>query len=292
MNELHPTKTVLITGASTGIGRACALRLDGKGIHVFAGVRSESDAESLQQCASDRLTPVLIDVTDADAIESAKRVIADAVPQEGLAGLVNNAGIFVGGPLEFSSIDEIRKQFEVNLFGVIAVTQAFLPLLRVGGGRIVNMTSVSGLIAFPFLGPYAASKFALEAISDSWRVELRPWSIRVAVVEPGVVDTPILDKIKATMDEARKTFPPEAHDLYGPVFGLADGIQSRGVPADRVAKAVEHALCARRPKHRYLVGSGARIGSIIRKLPVGFRDWLIAKHLPKYGHGDDISSSS
>jgi NAD(P)-dependent dehydrogenase (short-subunit alcohol dehydrogenase family) len=250
---------------------------------VFAGVRNESDGASLRQNASDRLTPVLIDVTVPDTIASANQTIADAVGGEGLTGLVNNAGIFAGGPLEFCSLDEVRSQFEVNLFGAIAVTQAFLPLLRAGRGRIVNMSSVSGLLALPFLGPYAASKFALEAISDSWRVELRPWGILVAAIEPGLVDTPIQEKALATLKKAREAYPRQAHELYGPIFGLSEREQRRGIPAERVAKAVEHALFARRPKRRYLVGPDARIGSVLRKLPAWLRDWLIAKQFPQYG---------
>lgn len=283
MNKEYVAKAVVITGASTGIGKACALRLDEKGVRVFAGVRNESDGTSLKQNASDRLTPVLIDVTIPDTIASARRAIADAVSRDGLTGLVNNAGIYLGGPLEFSSIDEMRKEFEVNLFGAIAVAQAFLPLLRTGRGRIVNMSSISGMIALPFFGPYAASKFALEAISDSWRVELRPWGISVAVVEPGDVDTPIREKVIATLRKARQAFPPEAHELYGPILGLSERQQRRGIPAERVAEAVEHALFARRPKRRYTVGSDAKIVSALRKLPVGFRDWLIARQFPTYG---------
>jgi NAD(P)-dependent dehydrogenase (short-subunit alcohol dehydrogenase family) len=276
-------KAVLVTGASTGIGEACALRLAARGIRVFAGVRSESDGASLRQRASDGLTPVLIDVTVPDAIALARGTVADLVGPEGLAGLVNNAGVYFGGPLEFSSVDEVRKEFDVNVFGAIAVTQAFLPLLRAGRGRIVNMSSISGRIALPFAGPYAASKFALEAISDSWRVELRPWGIRVAIVEPGEVDTPIREKVLATLRKAREAFPPEAHELYGPVFGLAERQQRRGIPAERVAEAVEHALFARRPRSRYLVGADARFLSVLRRLPVGLRDWLIARELPRYG---------
>jgi NAD(P)-dependent dehydrogenase (short-subunit alcohol dehydrogenase family) len=283
MNEEYAAKAVVITGASTGIGKACALRLDEKGVRVFAGVRNEPDGASLKQNASDRLTPVLIDVTIPDTIASARRAIADAVSRDGLAGLVNNAGIYLGGPLEFSSIDEMRKEFEVNLFGAIAVAQAFLPLLRTGRGRIVNMSSISGMIALPFFGPYAASKFALEAISDSWRVELRPWGISVAVVEPGDVDTPIREKVIATLRKARQAFPPEVHELYGPILGLSERQQRRGIPAERVAEVVEHALFARRPKRRYTVGTDAKIVSALRKLPVGFRDWLIARQFPTYG---------
>jgi NAD(P)-dependent dehydrogenase (short-subunit alcohol dehydrogenase family) len=282
MNDECPAKAVLITGASTGIGEACTLRLDEKGVRVFAGVRNESDGAALRARASDRLTPVLIDVTDPETMASARATIADAVGEDGLAGLVNNAGTFYGGPLEFAPVDELRRLFEVNFFGAIAVTQAFLPLLRAAAGRIVNMSSVSGLMAFPFLGPYAASKFALEAISDSWRVELRPWGISVSVVEPGVVDTPIYDKVLATLRKAREAYPPEARELYGPIFGLSEKRERRRTPADRVAGAVEHALFSRRPKRRYLVGGEAKFVPMFGKLPVAFRDWLIAKQFPTY----------
>lgn len=282
MNAENTAKAVLITGASTGIGKACALRLDRKGLRVFAGVRNESDGASLKHAASDRLEPVLLDVADSEAIASARRTILNAVGRDGLAGLVNNAGVFYGGPLEFASLDELRNVFEVNLFGAIAVTQAFLPWLRHAKGRIVNMSSVSGLMAIPFLGPYAASKFALEAISDAWRVELRPWGITVAVVEPGNVDTPIFEKALAMLRKAREAYPPEARELYGPVFGFSERHERRTIPADRVAKAVEHALLARRPKRRYLVGPEAKAVPILRKIPVALRDWLITKHLPDY----------
>ncbi len=282
MGENGPVRSVVITGASTGIGEACALRLDKKGVRVFAGVRSEAAGESLKVRGTGRLTPVLIDVTDAGTITSAGLMIADEVGSEGLAGVVNNAGIYFGGPLEFISLDGIRNEFEVNFFGAIAITQAFLPLLRTGGGRIVNISSISGLVAFPFMGPYASSKFALEAISDCWRVELRPWGIHVALVEPGDIDTPIWDKGIETLRNVREGLPQEADDLYGPVFGLAEKSGRRGIPAERVAEVVEHALCARKPKTRYLVGSDARFVSFFRKLPDSFRDWMISRKLPTY----------
>ncbi len=282
MKDGYPAKTVLITGASTGIGKACALRLDQRGLRVFAGVRTESDGESLKQAASDRLEPVLLDVTDPDRIASARRTIVDAVGRDGLSGLVNNAGIYYGGPLEFARLDELRYIFEVNLFGAIAVTQAFVASLRLAKGRIVNMSSVSGLMAIPFLGPYAASKFALEAISDAWRVELRPWGISVAVVEPGHVDTPMFEKGLATLRKARETYPPEVRELYGPVFGFSERHEPKTIPADRVARAVEHALLSRRPKRRYLVGPEAKAVPVLRRIPVAVRDWLIAKHFPDY----------
>jgi NAD(P)-dependent dehydrogenase (short-subunit alcohol dehydrogenase family) len=285
MTEKRSAKSVVITGASSGIGKACALRLDETGVRVFAGVRSEEDGTSLRREASDRLTPLLLDVTVPESIEAARKTVAAAVDGGGLAGLVNNAGIYCGGPLEFTPLEEIREEFDVNFFGAIAVTQAFVPLLRGGSGRIVNISSVSGVFALPFLGPYAASKFALEAISDSWRVELRPWGIRVAVVEPGVVETPFLEKSLAILREKREKLPPEAHELYGPVFGLSERHKHKhhAIPAERVAKAVEHALFSRRPKLRYLVGAEAKSVPVFRAMPARFRDWLIAKHLPKYG---------
>lgn len=277
-------KSVVITGASSGIGEACALRLAGLGMRVFAGVRSEADGERLKRQASDRLTPVLIDVTQPETIASASGTVGDAVGPAGVAGLVNNAGVFFGGPLEFASVDEIRRTFDVNVFGAVAVTQAFLPLLRARAGRIVNISSASGLLALPFLGPYAASKFALEALSDSLRAELAPWGIHVAVVEPGHTATRIQEKSRAVLRAAREAYPPEAAELYGWVFGLGESEERVGVPADRVARAVEDALLSPRPRRRYVVGRDARIVSLFRHLPAGWRDWLIAKHLDEH-HG-------
>ena len=283
MHETHDGESVVITGASSGIGKACALRLDKLGLRVFAGVRKDTDAASLKQKASGRLRPLVIDVTIPESIESARDTVSAAVQPDGLFALVNNAGIPLGGPLEFLPLDDIRKALEVNLIGAIAMTQAFLPLLRTRGGRIVNMSSVSGLIALPFLSPYAASKFALEAVTDSLRVELRPWGISVSIVEPGDVATPIWEKGLRTMDEVVKKFPPRALELYGPVRGMRERFKPHGIPPDQVARAVEHALLARRPKARYLVGLDARILALIRRLPAGIRDWLIARQLPTYG---------
>src|SRR5439155_3574156 len=152
--DIGITKSIVITGASTGIGRACALRLDRMGFRVFAGVRKTEDGEALKQQASERLTPVVIDVTDVASIARAAEMVAAEVGEAGLAGLVNDAGIAVAGPLEFIPIEELRKQLEVNVIGQIAVTQVFLPLLRKGHGRIVNMGSISGRLAVPLLGPY------------------------------------------------------------------------------------------------------------------------------------------
>ena len=221
-------------------------------------MRSPSDAERLRGQASPRLAPVQLDVTDAASIAQAVGRVEEAVGEAGLAGLVNNAGIVVAGPLELLPIDMVRKQFEVNVIGQIAVTQAFLPLLRRARGRIVNMGSLNGRIAAPYLAPYAASKHALEAISDALRSELRAWGIEVSLVEPGSIATPIWDKSFAAADQLEAETAAEGLALYEADLAavrkagrlLAEG----ALPVDRVVRAVIHALTARRPKTRYPVG--------------------------------------
>jgi NAD(P)-dependent dehydrogenase (short-subunit alcohol dehydrogenase family) len=282
VNTEGDPRSIVITGTSSGIGHACALRLDRAGLRVFAGVRQEADAEALRRQASDRLTPLFLDVTLSASIAAARQAVEAAIRPGGLHGLVNNAGIPLGGPLEFLSLDDMRQQFEVNFFGAIAVTQSFLPLLRHGRGRIVNISSSNGLLALPFLGPYAASKFALEAVSDSWRVELKPWGIAVALVEPGAVATPVWEKGVVRARHATEAMPPRAHELYGPVFGMLAGIQGHGLPPDEVARRVEHALLAPRPRARYPVGRNARLFALLRRLPVRLRDWFLARRLPTY----------
>ncbi len=275
--------SVVITGASTGIGEACALRLDKMGFRVFAGVRKEADGNSLKQQSSDRLTPVMIDVTDAALIDSAVATVSAAVGDAGLAGLVNNAGVGIGGPLEFLPIAQIRKVLEVNVIGQIAVTQAFLPLLRKRRGRIVNMGSITGRSSSPIIGPYSASKFAMEAITDALRVELRPWGISVSIIEPGDVATPIWDKSLAATDEVLRNLPQRAQDLYGPALTtmreVAVNAPKIGISPDIVARAVAHALTAKKPKTRYLVGRDAKFRVLLEFLPDRVRDWLIARYI-------------
>lgn len=274
--------SVVVTGASTGIGRACALRLDRMGWRVFAGVRRPADGEALRAKASARLLPVELDVTDEASIARAAGLVAESAGDAGLAGLVNNAGISVAGPLEFLPLEELRRQLEVNVTGQVAVTQAFLPLIRKGNGRIVFMGSISGRLATPFLGPYAASKFALEAIADALRVELRPWGIRVSIVEPGSIATPIWEKGQDAADELEQQLSPRGHELYDPAIAAvrqaARDAAARGVPPGRVAKAVAHALTARRAKTRYLVGNDARLQlAMASLLPDRARDSLVSR---------------
>src|SRR6185312_16425833 len=200
---------VVVTGASSGIGEACARRLAGLGFQVFAGVRRPEDGERLARDVPG-LRPLILDVTDADSIAQATRTVEQQTGGRGLAGLVNNAGVAVPAPIEYQPIDDFRRQLEINLIGQVAVTQAFLPQLRAARGRIVNMSSIGGKVAVPLLGAYAASKFGLEGFSDTLRRELRPWGIRVAVVEPGTIATPIWDKGIASGDELTRTLPPAA----------------------------------------------------------------------------------
>jgi NAD(P)-dependent dehydrogenase (short-subunit alcohol dehydrogenase family) len=276
---------VVITGASSGIGKACALHLDARGFSVFAGIRREEDGLSLQRKASPRLIPIVFDVTVPDSIETARRTVVRALASPGTTlSLVNNAGVVVGGPLEFLSADDLRKELDVNLVGVVQVTQAFLPLIRRSGGRIVNMSSTSGLIALPFLGAYAATKFALEAISDSWRVELRPWRIMVSLIEPGDVATPLWTKSLRLIDRLMQRWPEQATALYGPVIATReDRLNEHGIAPEEVAKVVGYALTSPHPRSRYRVGRNRMIIDLLRRLPIAFRDRLIASQLPRYG---------
>ena len=275
---------VVVTGSSTGIGAGCALELDGRGFRVFAGVRSEADGQRLQARASEALTPLAIDVTDAQSIEHAARFVADAVGQAGLAGLVNNAGIVVAGPLEILPIDQLRRQLEVNVIGQIAVTQALLPLLRAARGRIVNVSSVNGSLAPPYLGPYAASKFALEALSDALRTELRTWGITVSLIEPGAVDTPIWEKAFAAADQLAQHVPPEALKLYEADLAAMRATTRRlalgAMPVQKIVRAVLHALTAKRPRTRYYINLQTQLlFGPFKLLPDRLRDWFIRRSI-------------
>jgi NAD(P)-dependent dehydrogenase (short-subunit alcohol dehydrogenase family) len=270
--------TVLITGASTGIGRATALHLAGVGWTVFAGVRKIADGETLAADGGVRVEPILLDVTDPAQIAAA----VERVNEHGgrLDALVNNAGIGYGGPLELIPIDDLRNQLEVNVLGPVAVTQALLPALRrartlkgtprgrTAGGRVVLVSSIGGRVAMAFTAPYAASKHAIEAIGDALRVELRSSHVQVALIEPGSVATPIWDKSRAQGDGL--SVPPELAAQYGHVEAamrkVIDDTERRGVPPEQVAKTIEHALTARRMKARYVIGRDARAMLIARRL--------------------------
>ncbi len=272
-------RAVLVTGASTGIGEASARSLAAGGRTVFAGVRKDSDADRLR---GPNLTPVLLDVTEEAQIAAVAAQIADEVGDTGLAGVVNNAGVAFGGPLEYLALDEWRAQLEINVVGQVAVTRAVLPLIRQGRGRIVFVGSISGRLGTVLMGPYAASKFAIEGLAESLRHELTPWKIPVAVVEPGAVRTPIWEKGRKKAAEVEAAMPAEAIERYGKAMqSVKDGIEKSdqdGVEADKVAQAIEHALFARRPRHRYLVGPDAKIaGTLSRILPDKVKHAVMAR---------------
>ena len=290
MPPRQDARAFLVTGASTGIGRATALRLARAGHEVFAGVRRDADAQQLRAEGLAGVRPIRLDVTDAVSIRAASEEVAAATKERGLAGLVNNAGITTGGPLEYLDLGELRRVFEVNTIGPVAVTQAFLPLVRTGRGRIVFVTSIGGLFAAPIIGPYAASKFALEAIGDALRLELRPWGIGVSIVEPGAVATEIFAKSRRLADEIIAGIGPEARERYEvaarAVVDRFNGFERSALPADRVAQRIEHALLSPRPRTRYLVGSDARAMAFFsRILPTRWRDALVVRLFGLAGAG-------
>jgi NAD(P)-dependent dehydrogenase (short-subunit alcohol dehydrogenase family) len=271
---------VLVTGSSTGIGRASALGLKRAGFQVFAGVRRPADGEALREAGSGALEPLILDVTDAAQIEAAADRIQEATGGS-LTGLVNNAGIALGGPLEVLPVEEFRRQLEVNLVGQVAVTQAVLPQLRRARGRIVLISSIGGRLAVPYLWPYNASKWGLEAIGDALRVELRPFGVKVALVEPGAIATPIWGKGNETADRLRGMMSAEQEQVYGEAldrFTAARPADIAGLPPERVAEVIEHALTARRPRTRYLVGRDAKLRARLRDLlPDRAWDALLAR---------------
>ncbi len=263
----------LVTGASSGIGRAAVKVLTGHGWRVFAGVRKPADADSLRQEFGERIAPLLFDVTDAAAVRAAADDARAKLGGRTLKGLVNNAGMGFGGPLAHQPVDQIRQVFEVNVLGAVTVSQAFIPLLGAdralagGPGRIVNITSVAGRIAPPFLGDYAMSKHALEAFSDSLRRELMIYGIDVIAIGPGAVATPIWDKAEKSDETAY------ANSDYAPVLKkfkdhfIADG--RKGLPPERIGEAIHRALTTPSPRVRYAV------------VPNRFFNWTLPMLLPK-----------
>lgn len=277
-------RAVVVTGAAKGIGRACVLRLARAGFRIYAGVRNAADGETLRAEAGANVLPMHIDVTQADTIAAATSLIRSDLTGTPLIGLVNNAGIAVAGPLEFLPLDDLRRQFEVNVIGQVAMVQAMLPWLRAARGRIVNIGSISGKSALPLVGPYAASKHALEAITDSLRVELHSAGVDVVIIEPGVIATPIWQTSIAAAEKMLE-HAPQAVQYYGRLLERirerASRGGSRGLPADAVARVVEKALTARRPKTRYIVGRDARARALFQHLPDRWRDRIIAWQLSR-----------
>jgi NAD(P)-dependent dehydrogenase (short-subunit alcohol dehydrogenase family) len=269
---------VIVTGASSGIGEATAQHLRSLGFEVVPGVRKEEDTERLR---GEGFQPLILDVADSQSIERCRGEVGGAE----LRGLVNNAGIAIAGPLEFVPIDELRHQLEVNVVGQVAVTQALLPALRRGRGRIVNVSSIGGRVALPMAGPYAASKFALEGLSDSLRREVRRHGVEVILIEPGGIKTPIWEKGGAKAAELRAGMPEEADRLYGDLIRAVTAeseriATERGLPPSAVAEVVGEALTARRPRTRYVIGRDAKVrAALARVLPARALDRLIGRAL-------------
>jgi NADP-dependent 3-hydroxy acid dehydrogenase YdfG len=275
-------QTIVVTGASTGIGKVTALHLDKLGFKVFAGVRKETDAQALKQETSNKLTPIFLDVTDGDSIAAAVDTVAKETGGE-LFGLINNAGVSLNGPLELVPASDIKQLMDVNVLGLLAVTKAFMPLLRQSKGRIINISSGHGLLAVPDKSVYAASKFAVQAITDSLRVELRPFDVSVSSIVVGKVDTAVLGKIIADRDKMIEAAPPEVAKLYAPLIEFFDKEVKElpGIPAIEVGKVVAQALTTEKPKAQYLIGPGAKKMKNLARLPVGLRDWLMVKAIYK-----------
>jgi NAD(P)-dependent dehydrogenase (short-subunit alcohol dehydrogenase family) len=262
---------VVVTGVSSGIGRATALRLAAAGFHAYGGVRRAADAPSAAW-----VTPLLLDVTDEAQIAAAAKTVADDVGDAGLAALVNNAGIGVTGPLELTPPAEIRRQFEVNVVGQVAVTQAFLPLLRTARGRLVLIGSIGDRITIPYGGPLAASKHALASIAEALRLELAPWDVRVILVEPASISTEAVGKLERDARRAAAGFVADP-GYRGPYLEMVRRLaarERRGSPPEVVADAVAAGLAARRPRARYLVGKDARRLAALGRLPAPVFDAL------------------
>ncbi len=285
-NRIADQGAIVITGASTGIGQATALFLDKAGFQVFAGVRKQSDADSLKQKSSSRLTPIILDVVDNASISEAALVVEESVGTKGLAGLVNNAGISTACPIEFFPLDIALKQVNVNLTGQISVMQAFLPLIRKGNGRIINVGSIGGIQPIPSLGLYDASKAGIHALTDVLRMELSIWGIPVILVIPGNISTPMWKKSGDATKELLESLPEVAQELYGPMMDnigrTVEKMAGKGLPPEAAAKVVFKALTAKKPRTRYIVGLDAVFQVIMSKfLGIKIRDALVWLSLGK-----------
>lgn len=275
-------KSILITGTSTGIGRACALRLDREGFQVFAGVRRKKDGEALQKASTGNLIPVIIDVTDEKTVTAAAKVISKATGGE-LYGLMNNAGIGSGGPLEIIPISAVRNVIETNVIGMFTVIRIFLPLLRKSKGRIVNTGSLFGLTALPGYSAYSASKFGVEGLSNSLRLELRPFGITVSILEPGAIATEIWRKGDESWAKTCLKADPELLKVYEYLAKSHEkhSAKRKYLQPESVADHVYHAFTAKKPRRHYLIGNDAKFIMLIESLPEGLRDRIFYRMLYK-----------
>ncbi|MDT5236755.1 MAG: hypothetical protein QOF47_2742 [Mycobacterium sp.] len=269
--------SVLVTGAGRGIGKSIVAHLAGRGWDVIAGVRSERDAAAVNALDPQRISSVILDVADARHIAR-----LDASLPERLDAVVNNAGVVVSGPMETVSPEGWREQLEINVIGQLAVTQAVLPRLRKSRGRVVFISSVNGRLAMSMIGAYCASKFALEAAADALRMELRPWHIGVAIVEPAQTDTDMWRTANDMVEQTEASLTPEQRDLYAKhIAGMKKMIplsQKMAVSTEKVSAVVEEALTARRPRARYVVGAGPKLQvALMTNLPAWARDRVLRR---------------
>ena len=269
--------SVLVTGAGRGIGKSIVQHLAGRGWDVIAGVRTGSDGAAVTALDPQRISSVLLDVTDAGHIAALDK----SLPQR-LDAVVNNAGVVVSGPMEVVTPDDWRKQLEINVIGQLAVTQAVLPRLRDSRGRVVFISSVNGRLSMSMIGAYCASKFALEAAADALRMELRPWGIGVAIVEPAQTDTDMWRTADDMVEQAESALTAQQRDLYARhIAGMKKMIpvsQKMAVPAAKVSAVVEQALTARRPRARYVVGAGNKLQvALMTNLPTSVRDVVLRR---------------
>lgn len=273
-------KAILITGTSSGIGRACALHLDELGYKIYAGVRKKTDGEKLKLEATENLSPLILDVTNTDSIIEAVSTVEEETGGQ-LFGLINNAGIGQSGALEIAPVSAARKLMDVNVIGLMAVTKACIPMLRESSGRIINIGSTSCFLAFPGASAYSASKFAVRAISDSLRLELKPLGVSVTLVAPGAVESEIWDKGKAFRDGISRDNDPEIVRLYEPLIKFGSKLTEivKKIPASVVAKEVVKALSVKKPKPYYIVGNDAKGAAKTAKLPRRLLDWIISKRI-------------
>lgn len=278
---------IVVTGASTGIGRACALALERAGFRVFAGVRREADGVALADSGG-AIVLLSIEVTDAKSLAAARLEVERVQAGAPLRGVLANAGVLSVAPLEDQPIADLRRVLEVNFLGALATAQTFLPLLRASRGRVAFMSSTNGRMALPFLGSYSASKFALEGAADALRIELAPAGVHVALIEPGAIATPMLASRR--IEDLAASLLPGALARYEQaliaMLALMEKTRLRAAPVDKVAQAVVHAFTARSPKSRYPVGADAKLASwVARSLPDVVRDAILAREigLPRGG---------
>jgi NAD(P)-dependent dehydrogenase (short-subunit alcohol dehydrogenase family) len=278
-------KTVVITGTSSGIGRACVERLAAAGWTVYAGVRNSADAEAIKQAVVGDVRPVIVDVTKPEQIQALVRLVAEDNGGR-LDALVNNAGVSEGGPIEAVSDEAWRWHFDVNVFGLVRVTRELLPLLRAAHGRVVNISSIGGRASAPMMATYSAGKHAVEAITESLRFEVEGFGMKVSCVEPGEIATAIWDKADGQLDRLKQDVPAELIALYehhvNMIYGFVAEGPKRGVPPSRVADVVHHALTSSHPKHRYLVGPDAKLTGFVTRMPDRVRHWALNQNIARW----------